>query len=81
MVAAQDMFHRLQQEGFIQEQTIEQLFSEKLGKFLADRFVWGKCPKCGYEVIMETALPKAPACMLGPVYTTVQLHYYPSLEV
>lgn len=28
---------------------MEQLFSEALGKFLADRFVTGTCPKCRYE--------------------------------
>lgn len=32
------------------EQSMEQLFSEALGKFLADRFVCGTCPKCGYQV-------------------------------
>ena len=29
---------------------MEQLYSEALGKFLADRFVVGTCPKCKYEV-------------------------------
>jgi methionyl-tRNA synthetase len=28
---------------------MEQLYSEALGKFLADRFVVGTCPKCKYE--------------------------------
>lgn len=32
------------------EQSMEQLYSEAAGKFLADRFVSGTCPKCGYEV-------------------------------
>ncbi len=31
------------------EQSMEQLYSEALGKFLADRFVVGTCPKCKYE--------------------------------
>ena len=31
------------------EKDIEQLFSPGLDKFLADRFVEGTCPKCGYE--------------------------------
>ena len=31
------------------EQTMEQLYSEAAGKFLADRFVAGTCPKCRYE--------------------------------
>lgn len=29
---------------------MEQLYSEAAGKFLADRFVSGTCPKCSYEV-------------------------------
>jgi methionyl-tRNA synthetase len=36
--------------GNISEQTMEQLYSEAAGKFLADRFVSGTCPKCAYEV-------------------------------
>ena len=37
------------------EQESQQLYSEAAGKFLADRFVTGTCPKCGYEVIAHTA--------------------------
>ena len=46
----QALFKRLEDTGQLQEQTIEQLYSEAAGKFLADRFVTGTCPKCGYEV-------------------------------
>ena len=46
----QDMFKQLYERGNIVEQTMEQLYSEALGKFLADRFVTGTCPKCRYEV-------------------------------
>jgi methionyl-tRNA synthetase len=31
------------------EQTTEQLYDEQANQFLADRFVTGKCPKCGHE--------------------------------
>ena len=34
----------------LEEQSLEQLYSEAAGKFLADRFVSGTCPKCSYEV-------------------------------
>jgi methionyl-tRNA synthetase len=44
------MFRQLHERGNILEQTMEQLYSEALGKFLADRFVTGTCPKCRYEV-------------------------------
>ncbi|KAL4436391.1 hypothetical protein ABPG77_009953 [Micractinium sp. CCAP 211/92] len=45
----QDIFRTLQERGCLVEQTMEQLYSEPLGKFLADRFVVGTCPKCKYE--------------------------------
>ncbi len=35
--ALQDIFRTLQQRGCLVEQTMEQLYSEPLGKFLADR--------------------------------------------
>eukprot|EP00879_Flechtneria_rotunda_P018008 GHRR01018873.1.p1 GENE.GHRR01018873.1~~GHRR01018873.1.p1 ORF type:complete len:777 (+),score=235.36 GHRR01018873.1:305-2635(+) len=45
----QALFMDLWNAGNITEQTMEQLYSEAAGKFLADRFVVGTCPKCGYE--------------------------------
>lgn len=45
----QEIFQTLEQQGCLQEQTIEQLYSEPLKKFLADRFVIGTCPKCRYD--------------------------------
>ena len=45
----QSTFMELEENGFLEEKTIEQLYSEPLGKFLADRYVTGTCPKCGYE--------------------------------
>ena len=41
---------RLWERGNCSEQAMEQLYSEAAGKFLADRYVSGTCPKCGYEV-------------------------------
>lgn len=46
----QSLFLDLHGSGNIAEQTMEQLYSEAAGKFLADRFVVGTCPKCKYEV-------------------------------
>lgn len=45
----QDIFLKLYKNGYIQERTIEQLYSEESQMFLADRYVRGTCPKCGYE--------------------------------
>lgn len=44
-----EMFKELNRNGFLTEQTMEQLYSEPLQKFLADRYVVGICPKCRYE--------------------------------
>ncbi|MEM4272532.1 MAG: methionine--tRNA ligase [Candidatus Bilamarchaeaceae archaeon] len=44
----QHLFSKLNEEGFIAEEEIEQLYDEKAGMFLADRYVEGACPHCGY---------------------------------
>lgn len=46
---AQDIFRKLSARDLLCEHEIEQLYSVALGKFLADRYVIGTCPKCGYE--------------------------------
>lgn len=46
---AQDIFTDLHNNSFLVEETVTQLFCEKHQGFLADRFVEGICPKCGYE--------------------------------
>ncbi|MCF7928236.1 MAG: methionine--tRNA ligase [Spirochaetales bacterium] len=45
----QDIFLKLDKNGYITERTEKQLYSEKSGMFLADRYVRGTCPHCGYE--------------------------------
>jgi methionyl-tRNA synthetase len=44
----QDIFRKLDAGGYIAERTIEQLHCESCGRFLADRYVRGTCPHCGY---------------------------------
>jgi len=46
---AQSIFLDLHKNGLLKERETEQLFSPGLGKFLADRYVVGTCPKCKYE--------------------------------
>jgi methionyl-tRNA synthetase len=46
---AQDFFLTLYNKGILYPQTEKQLFSVKENRFLADRFVEGTCPVCGYE--------------------------------
>ncbi|XP_016525580.1 methionine--tRNA ligase, cytoplasmic isoform X1 [Poecilia formosa] len=45
---AQDIFWRLHKNGFLVEDTVEQLRCENCQRFLADRFVEGTCPHCSY---------------------------------
>jgi methionyl-tRNA synthetase len=46
---ASDFFSRLYDQGDFIEEVSEQLFDPEAQQFLADRFVVGTCPKCGYE--------------------------------
>ena len=43
------IYTRAKESGFIENQQIEQLFDEKAGLFLSDRYVKGTCPKCSAE--------------------------------
>ena len=45
----QEIFNDLDKNGYIHEHSTKQLFCPHCNMFLADRFVRGTCPKCGYE--------------------------------
>lgn len=45
----QSIFRKLDENGFVTEKTTEQLYCENDKRFLADRYVRGVCPNCGYE--------------------------------
>ncbi|MDR1893863.1 MAG: methionine--tRNA ligase [Spirochaetales bacterium] len=45
----QRIFNRLDQGGYIAQKTERQLFCPRCSRFLADRYVRGTCPSCGYE--------------------------------
>ena len=45
----QSLFKDLDERGYISEHTIEQLYCPDCKRFLADRYVRGTCPHCGYE--------------------------------
>ena len=62
------MFQTIRENGFVEEQEIEQLYSTGLNKFLADRYVVGTCPKCGFEVCR---LPLPTLCM-GPLHSVIR---------
>lgn len=42
-------FKKMYEAGQFVEKTSEQYFDEKAGQFLADRYIQGTCPKCGFE--------------------------------
>jgi methionyl-tRNA synthetase len=45
----QHLYNKLDENGYILERTIEQLYCESCNRFLADRYVRGTCPHCGYS--------------------------------
>ncbi len=45
----QSFFAALQKKGLIEEKTEDHLYSEAEKRFLADRYVLGTCPKCGFQ--------------------------------
>ncbi|KAI3614738.1 hypothetical protein CBS9595_004009 [Malassezia furfur] len=46
---AQDVFLKLKDNGYLEERSMTQLFCEHCQRFLADRYVEGTCPRCGYD--------------------------------
>ncbi len=46
---ASEFFVNLYDKGEFIEEVTEQLYDEQANQFLADRFVIGTCPKCGFE--------------------------------
>jgi len=46
---ASEFFKKLYDEGKFVEKTTEQYFDEENNQFLADRYITGTCPKCGYK--------------------------------
>jgi methionyl-tRNA synthetase len=46
---ASEFFKKLHADGKFIEETNQQLYDAEANQFLADRFVVGTCPKCGFE--------------------------------
>lgn len=46
---SQSIYSNLGKNGFLERQEKEQTYCETCPKFLADRFVEGTCPHCGYD--------------------------------
>lgn len=43
------IFSKLDENGYIKEKTIKQVYSVDDKQFLADRYITGTCPYCGYD--------------------------------
>ncbi|WP_068467843.1 methionine--tRNA ligase [Candidatus Protochlamydia phocaeensis] len=54
-------FKDLLANGFIEERTTDQLYSEADQRFLADRYVVGTCPRCGFENARGDECPRCGA--------------------
>lgn len=46
---SQRIFHQIYNRNLLQADELEQLYCVKCDRFLADRYVTGTCPLCGYE--------------------------------
>lgn len=64
----QQFFLDLLEAGFIEPRVTDQLYSEKDKRFLADRYVVGRCPKCSYAPARGD---ECPSC--GTTYDAVDL--------
>lgn len=61
-------FTDLLKNGYIEERVADQLYSEREERFLADRYVTGRCPKCGFE---QARGDECPGC--GAAYEAIDL--------
>lgn len=57
----QQFFKDLAANGYIEEKITDQLYSEADNKFLADRYVVGTCPRCGYAQARGDECPECGA--------------------
>ena len=49
VAVAQDMFLTLHRNGYIDKDTMRQPYCETDSRFLADRYLEGRCPYCGFD--------------------------------
>jgi methionyl-tRNA synthetase len=59
--AVHQYFLDLLRNGFVEARESEQLYSEAEGRFLADRYVIGTCPRCHYEAARGDECPRCGA--------------------
>ena len=63
----QDIFRRLHENNFLIERVSQQPYCEKHKSFLADRYIEGTCPKCGYDDARGDQCDKCGSVDYGPL--------------
>ena len=71
---AQDFFKKLNNKGVFTQQKSEQYYDNDYNQFLADRYISGECPKCGYKDAYGDQCEKcgsalSPTDLIDPVST------------
>ncbi|MCO6495181.1 MAG: methionine--tRNA ligase [Bacteroidetes bacterium] len=71
---AQEFFLHLYNKGVFTEKETEQYYDEKAKQFLADRYIKGTCPKCGYNEAYGDQCEKCgsslnPTDLINPIST------------
>jgi methionyl-tRNA synthetase len=60
-IPVHEFFKDLLANGYIEEKVTDQLYSEIDQKFLADRYVVGECPRCGFQQARGDECPECGA--------------------
>ena len=90
---AQQMFLRLLERGYLYRDTMQGFYCEHCKRFLADRYVEGTCPHCGYDSArgdqcdncgrlldaLELISPRCKICGATPVVRSTE-HFFLDLE-
>lgn len=71
---SQEFFMQLYENGVFEKLTSEQYYDEEARQFLADRYITGECPKCGYASAYGDQCEKcgaslSPTDLINPIST------------